>query len=441
MADRVAVVTGAGRGVGAAIARQLSADDWVVVVADLGTALDGSGYDPDPSQAVSAEIWDAGGSARPVCADVTTRSGLEFVLETATSLGNPMALIHAAGILADQPVAGMTDEAWRSVLAVHLDAAFGASRAFWPLFEAAGGGTIVLLGSSVGFVGAPGRASYAAAKAGLLGLTRVLAQEGIVSGITANLVLPFADTRMSLPERTGPGEAGSVAGARAEDVAPLVSWLCSEAGGGVTGQVLGVRGAELTVWSQPRPVSRIVATEGWTPQALSALLHPAQTTHMVPLDTDADVLGGPVIPVRNPATVQGQVLATPERRLPVSLTPPAPFPGDPPVAWQPRPPEGLRQPPQPERRQPDRPAQPRPAQQPHGGQPKPTPAPAGAAGDDHLRRDPDEDEIRLEPDDAANAEAPGEPGLLVDLEHDTGEDTDEPARPWPANLIARRRGR
>lgn len=429
MADRVAVVTGAGRGVGAAIARQLSADDWVVVLADLGTALDGSGYDPDPAQGVAAEIWDTGGSARPVCADVTTRSGLEFVLETATALGNPMALIHAAGIMADQPVSGMTDDAWRSVLAVHLDAAFGASRCFWPLFEAAGGGTIVLLGSSAGFVGAPNQASYAAAKSGLLGLTRVLAQEGVVAGITANLVLPFADTRMNSPSGLGPDglpadeawpdESGAQAGARPEDVAPLVSWLCSEPGGGVTGQVLGIRGAELTVWSQPRPVSRIVATEGWTPQALSALLHPAQTTHMVPLDSDSAVLGGPVIPVRNPASIQGQVLAKPERRLPVSLTPPAEFPGDPPVAGGA--PRGPR-------------SEPAPPQPPRGG--------PSDAGDATAVQHNGEPEITLQQDASAAPAVDDDPSLLVDLEHDPADESGESTpRPWPASLIARRRGR
>jgi NAD(P)-dependent dehydrogenase (short-subunit alcohol dehydrogenase family) len=303
MSDRVAVVTGGGRGIGAAVARRLAAEGWAVVVADSGATVDGSGYDPDPAEAVAGQIWRDGGSARPVVADVTSQAGIDFILESALTMGPPTALVHAAGTVMGAPVADLSDDAWRSVMAVHLDAAFTAARAFWPLLESCGRGRIVLVGGAEGLVGQAGQANYAAAKAGQLGLMRVLALEGAPHGLTANLVLPCAETRLRVSGAGLEAYHQGVSGARAEDVAPLVAWLCSDTGAGVTGQVFGVRGAELTIWSQPRPVSRVVAPGGWAQQVLLTLTHPSQRPHLVALDQETDVFAGPPIPVRHPTGI------------------------------------------------------------------------------------------------------------------------------------------
>jgi NAD(P)-dependent dehydrogenase (short-subunit alcohol dehydrogenase family) len=323
MPQRVAVVTGAGRGIGAAVARRLAVEGWAVVVVDSGADVDGGGYDPDPADRVADQIWAAGGSARPIVADVTTRSGLHFIVEAAASMGRPTALVHAAGIVDGGRIDELTDESWRSVLAVHLDAAFATARALWPLLAKKGVGRIVLLGATEGLVGRSGQANQAAAKAGLLGLMRTLAREGADLGITANLVLPMAATRLLDALGDGPGDEASP-----EDVAPLVSWLCSDEGAEISGQVLGIRGAELTVWSQPRPVGRLLVPAGWDAEAVQALL---QSVPLVPVD-DPDPFAGPAMRVHRPA---------PADQEPDRLPDVPPFPGAPSATWDPGAPPDL----------------------------------------------------------------------------------------------------
>ncbi|HEV8651065.1 MAG TPA: SDR family NAD(P)-dependent oxidoreductase [Actinomycetes bacterium] len=303
MADEVAIVTGGGRGIGAAVARRLGRDGFAVVVADSGAALDGSGTDPEPAARVAGKIGAEGGTARALPVDVTDPSGVEAIAVAAAELGRAAALVHAAGNLADRSLAKLTPQAWRSVLAVHLDAAFACVRAVWPALKESGRGRVVLVGGAAGLVGAVGQANYATAKAGLLGLMRVLALEGARSGVTANLVLPFAYTRMteSIPPATPRLEAylRDAHRARPEDAAPLLAWLCSPDGGRVTGQVLGIRGGELLVWSQPRPVARLVAEGGWTRETLDSLAEPPLAAHFTPLEDEFDLFGGPPVPVRS----------------------------------------------------------------------------------------------------------------------------------------------
>jgi hypothetical protein len=165
----------------------------------------------------------------------------------------------------------------------------------------AGNGRIVYVGGAAGLVGTAGQAAYAVAKAGLFGLTRAVALEMGGRDVCVNYVAPFAFTRMT--ESIPPGSErlraylASARLARPEDVAPLVAWLCSPAAAGVTGQVFGARGAEVSVWSQPRPSLTLEERRGWDAAALGAARARLEPS-FVPLESEFDRFGGPPVEVQ-----------------------------------------------------------------------------------------------------------------------------------------------
>ncbi|HEV3498523.1 MAG TPA: SDR family oxidoreductase, partial [Actinomycetes bacterium] len=205
------------------------------------------------------------------------------------------------GTLRDAMVHKSTDDDWAEVLGAHLSVAVELTRAVAGAIRGGGYGRIVYLGGAAGLVGSVGQAAYAVAKAGLFGLTRAVALEMAGRDVCVNYVAPFAFTRMteSIPPvndrlrqylRSAPA-------ARPEDVAPLVAWLCSARAAGMSGQVFGARGAQVSLWSQPRPAVELVDTAGWTVGALDA----ARTEfddHLVPLESEFDLFGGPPVAVR-----------------------------------------------------------------------------------------------------------------------------------------------
>jgi NAD(P)-dependent dehydrogenase (short-subunit alcohol dehydrogenase family) len=222
--DRVAVVTGAGRGLGRAYALLLAARGTKVVVNDVGGALDGDGIDTVPAEQVVGEITAAGGKAVACSASVATREGGEAIIKTALEhYGTIDILVHNAGNVRRGSLKDMSYEDFDAVLDVHLRGAFHVVRPAFPVMCEAGYGRIVLTSSIGGLYGNHSVANYAAAKAGVIGLSNVVALEGAVDGVRCNVIVPAAVTRMADGIDTS-----AYPPMGADLVAPVVGWLAHE---------------------------------------------------------------------------------------------------------------------------------------------------------------------------------------------------------------------
>ena len=287
---RVAVVTGSGRGIGRSVAMLLAEEGASVVVNDLGANLDGTNISSGPADEVVEEIRSRGGTAVACYDSVATYGTAQSIIQTAIdNFGRMDILCHVAGILRDRMVFNMTEEEWDAVLAVHLKGAFNTVRHAVPHMIQQRYGRICLFSSGSG-LGNTGQANYAAAKEGMVGFARVLARELAPFGITANAIYPGGATRMtgSVPDaarelRTARGVigGGQMAGRSAvapedsraaENNAPKVVYLCTEAGGQITGQVIGTAGWQMSLYS-PRHVVRSIHKDGrWTLDELEELV-------------------------------------------------------------------------------------------------------------------------------------------------------------------------
>jgi 2-hydroxycyclohexanecarboxyl-CoA dehydrogenase len=246
-AGRTAIVTGAGSGIGAAIARRLGADGALVALLDL---------DGDSAAAGAAAITAAGGKAVGLAVDVTDRARVDAgVEEVRARLGRPTILVTNAGLTTPDPFLDITAEAWQRMLAINLTGTFDCCQAVLPDMVEEGWGRIVTVSSSSVHSGAPGLAGYVAAKSGVVGLTKVLALEFGPRGITVNTVPPgFIDTPMlrrtvdtglfDVDQQVRQTPVGRIG--RPEDVAATCAFLVSEEAGYITGQVVGVNGGRNT---------------------------------------------------------------------------------------------------------------------------------------------------------------------------------------------------
>jgi NAD(P)-dependent dehydrogenase (short-subunit alcohol dehydrogenase family) len=299
----VSVVTGGGRGIGRAVALALAAEGHPVCVNDTGVGLDGSSPHPDPAQAVADEIRAAGGSATSMAVDTRTPAvARRLVADVEAWAGrSPTVLVHAAGTLRDAMVHKASDDDWVEVLGSHLSVAVELTRAMSPAMRSGRRGRIVYLGGAAGLVGSVGQAAYDVAKAGLFGLTRAVALEMAGRDVCVNYLAPSAFTRMteSIPPVTDQLREylSSAPAATPADVAPVVAWLCSAAASGITGQVLGARGAQVALWSQPRPVAEVCAPGGWDVRSLQETARPRLEPHLTPLESEFDLFRGPPVAV------------------------------------------------------------------------------------------------------------------------------------------------
>lgn len=295
MDGKVALVTGAGRGVGRGVALALAEAGAAVVVNDLGASLSGGEEaGGSPAEQVADEIGAAGGRAVVSHDSVADESGAAAMVAAAVeSFGRIDTVVNNAGNLRDALFHKMDIADFDAVVAVHLRGSFLVSRAAAPHFREQGGGAYVHMTSTSGLVGNLGQANYAAAKLGIVGLSKSIALDMQRFGVRSNAVAPFAWTRMidSIPVQT-PEQHRRVEGLKklvAEKIAPFVVALASDAGAKVTGQVFGVRNNEIYLFSQPRPIRTAHTAEGWTPEAVAERVFDQFANDFYPLHRSGDV--------------------------------------------------------------------------------------------------------------------------------------------------------
>jgi NAD(P)-dependent dehydrogenase (short-subunit alcohol dehydrogenase family) len=274
---RVAIVTGAGRGIGRSVALLLASEGASVVVNDLGVAMDGSGQDTGPAHDVVAEIAQAGGKAVASGADIADFAAAEGLIGTALGeFGRLDVLVNVAGILRDRMVFNMTEQEWDDVIRVHLKGTFNTTKfasAHWrSLRDETAQNRIINFTSVSGLHGAPGQPNYAAAKMGIVGLTYSSAHSLAKYGVTVNAISPGAATRMtdSVPTDRRRARAQSDNERSPDNVAPIVAYLASERSGWITGRVIHSSGYEVSLYNNPEPIIRLINSGPWDADALEA---------------------------------------------------------------------------------------------------------------------------------------------------------------------------
>ena len=294
MEGKVVIVTGAGGGIGRDIALAMAREGAKVVVNDVGASVSGEGNDVGPAQQVVDEIRAAGGAATANTDSVADASAAARIVTTALdNFGRLDAVINNAGILRDRFFHKMSVEEFDAVIKVHLYGSYFVSRAAANHFKEQQSGAFVHMTSTSGLIGNFGQANYAAAKLGIMALSKSIALDMQKFNVRSNCIAPFAWSRMigSIPTETDAEKARveRMKQMTPAKIAPLAVALASDQGPATTGQVFAVRNNEIFLMSQPRPIRSVHRGEGWTPETVALHALPALAGSYYALDRSSDV--------------------------------------------------------------------------------------------------------------------------------------------------------
>lgn len=293
--EKVVIVTGAGRGIGRAIARLCAAEGARVVVNDLGGDPAGRGADASPAESVVDEIRAAGGHAVANTGSVATQAGATSIVQAAIdAFGRVDAVVNNAGFLRDAMFHKLSPQDWADVLDVHLNGTFLVSRAAAPYFRAQQSGAFVHFTSTTALLGNRGQANYAAAKSGVLGLSYAIALDMERFGVRSNCIAPTAWTRLvgtvATESEADQKRLEAVRAMTPEKIAPLVAYLCTDRSAAITGQTFGIRKDEIFLYSRPKILRTMHNANGWTIDSLDAQLMPGFRGSFEPLHTTPDTI-------------------------------------------------------------------------------------------------------------------------------------------------------